>query len=81
MAQMLILRFVLYVIAFALGFASLVISALSAASSLTITGLLSIAVFCLAFAGVSGRRTTFRGIRTVEKRVKSPDLTWLLVFS
>jgi hypothetical protein len=46
------ITFVLYVIAFALGIASFVISALAAASSATIIALLAIAVFCLGFAGI-----------------------------
>lgn len=45
--------FVLYVIAFALGIASFVISVLSAASYTEIGALLAIGVFCLGFAGMS----------------------------
>ncbi len=52
MAERPLVLFVLYVIAFALGIASFVISALSAASASTIGALLSIAVFCLGFAGI-----------------------------
>ncbi len=47
------MKFVLYVVAFALGIASLVISVVSAASSSTIIALLSIAVIALGFAGIS----------------------------
>ena len=52
MAQQPLLQFVLYIIAFALGIASFVISVLPAASLATIGALLSIAVFCLGFAGI-----------------------------
>ncbi|MGZ4908729.1 MAG: hypothetical protein ACXV5F_08790 [Halobacteriota archaeon] len=55
MAQMQTMPFVLYVIAFALGIASFIISVLSAAPYATIGALLSIAVFCLGFAGASSR--------------------------
>ncbi len=47
------MKFVLCVVAFALGIASLVISVLSAASSTAIILLLSIAVISLGFAGIS----------------------------
>ncbi len=47
------MKFVLYVVAFALGLASLVISVVSAASSSTVIALLSIAVISLGFAGIS----------------------------
>ncbi len=47
------MKFVFYVVAFALGIASLVISVVSAASSSTIIALLSIAVISLGFAGIS----------------------------
>jgi len=51
MAQRRLGPFVLYVVAFALGVATFVISLLSAASFDTIGALLGIAVFCLGFAG------------------------------
>ncbi len=50
------LWFVLYVVAFALGIASFIISVLSAASYTAIGALLSIAVLCLGFAGISSGR-------------------------
>ncbi len=53
MAQEHLMKFVLYVVAFALGIASLVISVVTAASSSTIIPLLSIAVISLGFAGIS----------------------------
>jgi hypothetical protein len=52
-AQRKMIPFVLYVIAFALGIASFVISALAAASYTEIGALLGIAVFFLGFAGMS----------------------------
>jgi hypothetical protein len=52
-AQRRMTPFVLYVIAFALGIASFVISILSAASYTEIAALLAIGVFCLGFAGMS----------------------------
>ncbi len=53
MAQQHLTKFVLYVVAFALGIASLVISVVVAASSSTVIALLSIAVISLGFAGIS----------------------------
>ncbi|MGZ7133919.1 MAG: hypothetical protein ACXVH4_04245 [Halobacteriota archaeon] len=53
MAQRKMMPFVLYVIAFALGIATFIISVLSAASSTEIGALLSIGVFYLGFAGIS----------------------------
>ncbi len=53
MTQERLTKFVLYVVAFALGIASLVISVVVPASSSTIIALLSIAVISLGFAGIS----------------------------
>ncbi len=55
MAQLPLLLFVLYVIAFALGIASFIISALAVASPSAIGALLGVAVFCLGFAGISAQ--------------------------
>ncbi len=55
MAQQPLLLFVLYVIAFAIGIASFVISALAVAPASTIGALLGVAVFCLGFAGISAQ--------------------------
>ncbi len=52
MVQEHLMKFVLYVVAFALGIASLIISVLSAASSTALIPLLSIAVISLGFAGI-----------------------------
>jgi hypothetical protein len=52
MEQRRITTFVLYTIAFAMGVASFVISALSAASYTEIEALLAIGVFCLGLAGM-----------------------------
>jgi hypothetical protein len=48
-----VVKFVLHVIAFALGIATFVISVLLVASFATIGALLSVAVFCLGFAGIT----------------------------
>ncbi len=66
MAREGMLWFVLYVVAFALGIASFIISVLSAASYTTIGALLSIAVFCLGFAGISFGRDNIDVLATSE---------------